>query len=171
MEIFGLPAHPVVVHAAVVLTPLAVLLVLAFALLPSWRWASRWPALLVTLAATGAVVVAKYSGQALYDDRIAHLPPSRVTELVATHASRGDVLFWVTIAFAVMVVLAFYLLPAPSGLRGGRLDHAGRQEGWVGIVVPGALVVLGIVVTIWVVLTGDAGARAVWSSLAHPTSP
>jgi hypothetical protein len=162
MEVFGLPAHALVVHAAVVLTPLAVLLVVAFALLPSWRWASRWPALLATLAATAAVVVAKYSGQALYDDRFAALPPSVVTDRIATHSSRADVLFWVTIAFAVVVLLAFFLLPAPSGLRDGRLAHAGREDGWVAVVVPGALVVLGAVVTVWVVLTADAGARAVW---------
>ncbi len=162
MEVFGLPLHPLVVHAAVVLTPLAVLVVLAFALLPSWRWASRWPALLATLAATASVMLARLSGQALYDDLIARLPPSPVTDLVATHSSRAVVLFWVTIAFAVVVVLAFVLLPAPSGLRDGRLAHAGRDDGWVVTVVPAALVVLGIVVLVWVVLTGDAGSRAVW---------
>jgi hypothetical protein len=162
MEVSGLPVHALVVHAAVVLTPLAVLLVVTFALLPSWRWASRWPALLATLLATGAVVAAKYTGQALYDDRFASLPPSLVTERIATHSSRAQVLFWVMIAFAVVVLLAFLLLPAPTGLRDGRLAHAGREDGWVAVVVPLALVVLGAVVTVWVVLTGEAGARAVW---------
>jgi hypothetical protein len=32
------------VHAAVVLTPLAALLVVGSAVLPRWRWLTRWPA-------------------------------------------------------------------------------------------------------------------------------
>jgi hypothetical protein len=163
MEIFGLPAHALVVHAAVVLTPLAVLLVTVFAVVPSWRWASRWPALLATLAATVAVVVAKRSGEALYDARrIADQPPSAFTELVATHSSRAGVLLWATLAFAAVVLLGFFLLPAASPVRDGRLGNTGRRERWVALVVPAALVALGGVVLVWVVLTGHAGARAVW---------
>ncbi len=161
MEIFGLPAHALVVHAAVVLTPLAVLLVFAFALLPSWRWASRWPALLATLAATASVVVAKLSGDALYEDRGGFFSPE-LQDQVATHSARGGVLMWVMLGFAALVVLAFLLLPAPTGMRDGRLDFAGRPDAWVRTVVPAALTVLGVVVLVWVFLTGDAGARAVW---------
>ena len=43
MEIAGLPLHPLVVHAAVVLIPLTALLAVAFAVLPRWRWLVRWP--------------------------------------------------------------------------------------------------------------------------------
>jgi hypothetical protein len=42
MTFAGLPLHPLVVHAAVVLTPLAALLVVGSAVLP--RWLTRWPA-------------------------------------------------------------------------------------------------------------------------------
>jgi hypothetical protein len=44
MTFAGLPLHPLVVHAAVVLTPLAALLVVGSAVLPRWRWLTRWPA-------------------------------------------------------------------------------------------------------------------------------
>ena len=43
MEIAGLPLHPLVVHAAVVLIPLTALLTIGLAVLPRWRWLLRWP--------------------------------------------------------------------------------------------------------------------------------
>ena len=43
MEINGLPLHPLVVHAVVVLSPLAALGGLLYAAVPRWRWWLRWP--------------------------------------------------------------------------------------------------------------------------------
>ena len=54
MELNGVPLHPLVVHAVVVLGPLAALTGLAYAAVPRWRWLLRCP--LVALAAVVAVV-------------------------------------------------------------------------------------------------------------------
>jgi hypothetical protein len=54
MTVAGLRLHPLVVHAAVVFTPLSALLVVGFAVLPRWPWLTRRPARLTTLAALGA---------------------------------------------------------------------------------------------------------------------
>ena len=51
MTINGIPLHPLVVHAAVVLVPLAALLAIAYAVLPSRRWQTRTPAVVVALVA------------------------------------------------------------------------------------------------------------------------
>ena len=53
MELNGVPLHPLVVHAVVVLGPLAALTGLAYAAVPRWRWLLRWP--LVVLAVVTAV--------------------------------------------------------------------------------------------------------------------
>lgn len=163
MEITGLPLHPLVVHAAVVLTPLAVLLAWLVALLPRWRWLSRWLALAVTSVAVLAVVVAEQSGEALLEDRpFLTSPESPVRQLLETHQERAELLTVAMLVLGVVVVLAFWLLPAPSGLADGRLDHAGRPERWVGLALSAALVLLGVAALVLVALTGDAGARAVW---------
>ncbi len=163
MEIAGLPLHPLVVHATVVLTPLAVLLGWAFAALPAWRWLTRWAALLTTLGAAVAVVAARVTGRSMLDARpFLTQAGTPIAERIQTHQDRAFVLLWVTVAYAVVVVLAFLLLPAVSGLASGRGAHAGNAERWVALVVPATLVVLGLVVLVWVFLTGDAGARAVW---------
>jgi hypothetical protein len=69
MEIGGLPVHVLVVHAAVVLTPLAALTAIVFAVVPRWRWLTRWPALVSGLVALGAVVAAKLSGDNFVENR------------------------------------------------------------------------------------------------------
>ena len=163
MEIAGLPLHPLVVHAAVVLTPLAVVLGWAVALMPGWRWLTRWAALAVTAGAAGAVVFAKQSGEALLEDRpFLTSSQSAVRDLVEKHQDRAELLTIATLAFVVVVMLAFWLLPAASGLATGRLGHPGRSERWLSLSLSAALLALGAVVLVLVVLTGDAGARATW---------
>ncbi|HET7689430.1 MAG TPA: DUF2231 domain-containing protein [Nocardioidaceae bacterium] len=155
MEIFGLPVHVLVVHGAVVFTPLAALATIVFALRPQWRYLSRWPAVLLALAATGSVWMARLSGEDLQEAR------SLPDQLIATHESRGEVLALVMIVFLVLTLLGARLLGGPSGLASGRGAVAVR-EGWVEKVVPLALVAISVVALVYVVLTGDAGARATW---------
>ena len=64
-EIAGLPVHPLIVHATVVLVPLAAALVALAALLPRVR---RWAGVLPALAAAAALVLVPLtvrSGEAL----------------------------------------------------------------------------------------------------------
>jgi len=159
MEINGIPLHPLVVHAAVVLTPLAVLFGIAFAVRPSWRYLLRWPTALLAVAACGDLWIAKFSGQWFRDDL---LEQKRITQaLIDTHQARGTFLAWVSIAFLVLVVLGFWKLGGPSGFRSGRGAKA-MGERWLELVLPTSIVVVGLVVLVWTILTGDAGARAVW---------
>jgi len=155
MEIGGLPLHPLVIHGAIVLTPLAVLASIVFAVVPRWRWLSRWPAALLSLAAAGSVILAKYSGEALLRAR------PELEPLVRVHEERGELLMWFSIGFLVLVLAGAFTLsgttPLPSG-RGARdvtLPIADK-------VLPVLVVLAALVVLVLVILTGDAGARAVW---------
>ena len=67
MEINGVPLHPLVVHAVVVFAPLAALFGIAYAVLPGWRWALRWPLVAVTGIAVVTAFIATLSGQDLAD--------------------------------------------------------------------------------------------------------
>ena len=60
--IVGLPFHALIVHAAVVLTPLAVLSALAFAVLPRWRYLTRWPTAVLAVGAFASVWASRLSG-------------------------------------------------------------------------------------------------------------
>ena len=156
MEIAGLPAHPLVVHAAVVLTPLAAVLVVAFAVLPKHRWLTRWPAAVTAVVALLAVWAARFSGTSMVNANPA------LAQLVHTHESRAKLLSLVMIGFVLLVLVGVWALGGPSALASGRGAVASRV-GVLDKVLPAALVVVAVIVLVQVVLTGDAGSRAVWA--------
>jgi hypothetical protein len=165
MELDGLPLHPLVNDSAVALIPLSVLAALALALFPSWRWLTRWAALLTTLGGMVALLLTWWTGRDLLASRTEILPPGSPTlERLQLHEDRANLLLGVFVAFTVVVVLAFFLLPARSHLDDGRLGAVGSHARWVPTVVPAALVVLGLAALLCAVLTGHAGAQAVWGS-------
>ncbi|GAB6984135.1 DUF2231 domain-containing protein [Nocardioides pyridinolyticus] len=142
MEINGLPLHPLVVHAAVVFGPLAAAAALAF-LVPRWRDRMRWPMLVLAVLATGALVVAYYSGGDFLDSK----PELESSPLVETHEKLGGQLLWVSLAFGLVAIVA------------GRLHS---RTGALRVVIDVLLAVVAVALLVWVARTGEAGARAVW---------
>lgn len=155
MEIGGLPLHPLVVHGAVVLTPLAAAVVVAFAVWPRHRWLTRWPAVLTTGLAVVSVWVARLSGTALLESR------PELKALVQTHQQRGQLLSLLMIGLLVIVIVAAWSLGGPSALATGRGARESRVAA-LDTVLPVLLVVAALVVLVSVVLVGDSGSRAVW---------
>lgn len=155
-ERFGdLPLHVLVIHAAVVVLPVAALAAIAFALVPKWRWLLRWPALLLGLGAALTAYVAKESGEAF----VAAVP--QLAQIVQQHKDRGTLLLWFSLGFAFVVVLAALLLSGPSPLASGRGAKASGNR-VLEMVVSAAVVVMALLVIWQTIRTGDSGAKAVW---------
>jgi hypothetical protein len=155
METAGLPFHALILHAAVVLAPLAALLAIAYALLPRWRYLTRWPTVVMAVVALVTVWMSRLSGQSLLDSR------PELAPLVREHQERGELLSLLTILFTVVVVVAFWGLGGPSGFSSGsgaRTMRSAAIDRGLSLAVVGA----SLLVLVWVFLTGDAGARAVW---------
>jgi hypothetical protein len=95
---------------------------------------------------------------------ITMLPDSPDVELVLDHQHYANLLWWVSLVFLLVVVAAFVLLPGPTGLANGSLDHAGSTSVLAARALPALLAVVGIATLVLCVLTGDAGARSVWGS-------
>ena len=146
-EIDGLPVHVLVVHAAVVVLPLAAVLGVLYVIPRTREWA-RLPFLLTAVAAVPLVFVARESGKSL---QAAIQPAGEVGALVAEHQDRSDLLFGLVIGYAIVAVLAF----VASRARG--LTKAMSQ-------LVSVLVVVGAVaVAVQTYRVGDIGARAVWN--------
>jgi len=161
MEIGGLPLHPLVVHAVVVLVPLSAALAIALAVLPRWRWLSRWPAAAAAVLAATVAWVARLSGGSLLEDRPFLLETQSLRGQIEDHQGLGQLLTLVSIPYALLVVLAAWSLAGPSALASGR----GAQESRVPAlekVLPALVVVASLGVLVLEVLTGDSGSRAVW---------
>lgn len=152
----GLPLHPLVVHAAVVLVPVAALVVALAGVWPRFRrWAGYLPAALA-LAALVVVPVATQSGEAL-EERLGEPP------FIEEHADLGEALIPWVVALAVIggVVTALELLR-----RRERILHRG-----VVVVVAVAAVAVGVGAVVQTVLVGHSGATAVWSDVGQLPSP
>jgi hypothetical protein len=157
MEFNGLPLHPLVVHATVVLVPLAALGAVLYAV-PTWRWLLRWPNLLVNLAAAVLVQVSVMSGKSFETslEKTRGLQPS----LVHNHETWALRLRIAMFVLALIVILAVWALGYVSRLAGGA-DREARVPGLekpLMVLLP----VAAVAVLVLVFLTGDAGARAVW---------
>ena len=152
MTINGVPLHPLVVHAAVVLTPMAVLATILL-VVPRWRWAVRWPALVLAALAAISVQLAAMTG----DDLLHRVGSSALVQTHEMWAGRLQAATWV---LAGVTLVAFWVLPHATPVRHGE-DREARLPVLVRPVTL-LLPILAVAVLVLVVLTGDAGARAVW---------
>lgn len=148
----GLPVHPLVVHAAVVLIPLAALGLILMSLIPKFGAKLGWLVTLTALVATGAAFVAKESGEQL---------EKMVGEPGFDHAEWGD----------RMPVVAGILFLACLILWLAQRSWAKREGG------NGLMVILGIVgifvagaSLFFVYKVGDTGARSVWEGEVSTSS-
>jgi len=149
MEINGLPLHVLAVHAAVVFGPLSALVAIAYAVLPSWRDRLRWVALVAVLIATTAIWVAFLSGEDFFESSRFKGVRGEALEKIETHEEYAETLRLMTSGFAVVTVAATWLHHRAGAVR----------------YLLSALVVVGAVLTlVWTILTGDAGAKAVWGN-------
>jgi hypothetical protein len=157
MDINGIPVHPLLVHAVVVFVPLGALSALLYALVPRWRWLLRWPTLVLSLGAVVLIRVAVISGTSLKNQKHFTGP---LGDRIATHQTWGHRLEWSVWAFAVVAVFAVWVLPHVTPLA-GREDRPSPRTSWVTVATV-LLPVAAVVVLVLAVITGDAGARAVW---------
>ena len=150
-EINGLPLHPLVVHAVVVLVPLSTLGALAVVVRRQW---ARTYGPLVALGAAGAAVtawVAKLAGDAF---ALAIGATGDIAQQIADHGRWGLYTAVSTTVFALFAVAATAAAFAPG-------TAASRWQRPVAAVAALA----GVVATLFTVLAGDSGASAVWGSL------
>ena len=153
--IFGLPMHPLIVHATVVIVPTATFLVALAALYPRFRaWAGPVPALAALLSCV-LVPLSTGSGEAL-QERV------RETSLVEDHQEIAGTLIWFVIPLAVVAVLGYWMQRrATAGNAAGK--------GLVATVAVASVVLAGATL-VDVALIGHSGAKASWSKVAaqHP---
>ena len=149
--LFGLPAHPLLVHVPIVLIPLVALGAVAIVAVPAWRPRFGW--LLVALAAVSLVGVqlAIGSGESLEDhvERSTYLP--RHTEMASSLRPLALVLLLVMLAF--VMVDRYRRHPEQT-----RADLARKATPFVGAL----LVLTGVASTVRLAQVGHNGAKASW---------
>lgn len=147
--ILGLPAHPLLLHAAVVFLPLMVLAALVYALVPAVRARIAWAVVGLAVVGPLCALFAKLSGDAFRRRLIRlHRTSPELLSKISQHQSFGTTCVYLAVVLGVLM-LALVLLRTPPRL------------------VSLALVVLAVGFSVatgyYVFRTGDSGARIVWS--------
>jgi hypothetical protein len=145
--VFGLPLHPLVVHATVVIVPTAALAVI---LSVAWRrfrdWAG-WLPLALSAAAVALVPLSTSTGE-----NLEHTLPE--TKLIEQHAHLADQLLPFTIGLLVFAAAHWWLLRYRPTLKG------------VTSVVAGLAVLSALGTGVQVARIGHSGAKAAWANTA-----
>jgi hypothetical protein len=157
LQILGIPTHALLVHAVVVFIPLLVLIAIAYAVLPRLRARVGWAAAVLAIVAPVAAFFAKESGDQLQAALIAKKYPPEILNQVAAHSGYGDTLLGYTLGLAAATILLLFVT------SGHRLARA--VPSWVGLLLGGIVVVLGVITGGYAYLTGDTGAHAVWQGV------
>ena len=145
----GIPLHPLVVHAVVVLIPLAAMGLMAIALVPAWR--IRFGSLVVAAAAIGSafVPVATQTGEQLQQT----LPS---TERIEVHAELGDAVIVGAVPLLLLAIVLWWF--------GRRAEQGAAVPRWLNVVATVLALVVSVAATVQIVLVGHSGAEAVWGS-------
>ena len=149
----GIPVHPLVVHAIVVLLPLTVLGTLSLAAVPRWR--VTYGPLVVASALLSVVLlpVATSSGEEL---------EKRVGD-PGEHAELGEMLIWFAIPLLVLVTAMWWLARRQQ-------RHGSEPSKWLVTSVVVLAVLAALATSVQVYRVGDSGAQAVWEDAASSTS-
>lgn len=162
----GLPVHVLVIHAVVVLGPLAGVAGVAFAALPARRALLAWPLLGLAAVAALTAFVATRSGEAL-QARLASLGLGEdVLTAIGEHSERGEQARNVAFLFLGLVVAAVVLLRRRSAGR----EDGGVPGGALETVVAVAVGLAGVAVVVLVVLAGHSGSTVVWSDIIESST-
>ncbi len=151
-QINGLPVHALVLHAAVIFVPLLALGAIVYALVARWRPKIAWAVAALAVIAPLATLVAKLSGEKLYDRLVAQGLNGKPLDLLNDHMGFGTRTFWFSLALGV-VSLALVVL---TTRRPGALPRIADLG--LGVV----MIVLAVISGYYVYRTGDSGATAVW---------
>ena len=177
-EFNGIPAHALLVHAAVVFLPLQVLAGLAYGLVPMFRRSIAWFVLGSAVVAPGAAFMAKLSGEALRERFIRNgVSDPGVLANIQRHNDFGNLALYSSLGLGVVMILLVLLNRARAGQAGGSDGAGGSDDGG-----PGGLARLGgtgstvvtVILTVallgaagatgyYVFQTGDLGAKMAWT--------
>jgi len=162
-EFQGIPVHPLLVHAAVVLLPMQVAAALAYAVLPRFRRYVAWFAVGTAVAAPMAAFLAKQSGEKLQARLIRNgTSDAGVLARINQHKDFGTLALYASLTLGALVIIMFLVLR----MRAARTDEDGqRGGGLVGIALMVVTIVAAGATLYYVIRTGDSGAKMVWTGI------
>lgn len=155
----GLPAHPLLVHGAVVLVPLAAVAYIATGWRDAWRRAYLLPITLVALAGGFFAFLAKETGESL-SESIRHAGKS-----VGEHPENGNTAFLFAMLMTLAIVAVYFVhryggqIRERMGIRTLPRLPVSYETAMYAVAVPFAVLAL-----VTMIIAGHTGAQLVWKT-------
>jgi hypothetical protein len=142
-SVAGLPLHPLVIHASIVLIPLVAIGALVMSYLPSFSRRYGKLILVIALFAQVLLFLAKVTGEAFEEI---------LDKDMGNHAELGEIAPFITLPMVALIYLRW------------RLDRSGATVGsvWVRRLTSLALILASLASIAVIVLVGHSGAQSVW---------
>lgn len=167
-EILGLPAHPLMVHAPVVLIPITVLLAVGYGLVPPLRPRLGWVLVLASLAGAGSAWAAAQAGETM-------AATLQTSPALNEHGNFGELL-WKYAGLLAVAAVALVVVDTSRRNRAiyarddddyGYSHRAASSSGGTMLTVVSLVLTLGLlgaagVAGFYVARTGHTGAIMVW---------
>lgn len=158
-KIFGLPAHPLLVHIPVVLIPLAGIGAIWIAVSSKWRAKIGW--IVVTLAGLGLVGswLTIQSGRTFYEAL------NEQSQVLERHTDLGNTFLWFALAlfFATLALVLWATVQArKAGQQGRELDRRAMARTPIALVLSVLVIVATLAAGFQIYRIGESGAKTVW---------
>lgn len=152
--ILGIPAHPLLVHTAVVFVPLLAVGAIAYVVWPRVHDRITWAVVALAVIAPSTAFFSKESGEAFRNRLIErHQTSGANLDQIDAHQAYGDATFRWTLGLGVVTLAAVYLVRRYRGSSPNLIVTIGT-----------AVVVIAVAVGTgyYIFRTGDTGAHVVW---------
>lgn len=146
--IFGLPAHALLVHAAVVLVPLTAALEILCALWPAARRRLVWLVLAFAVGVMVLIPLTVSAGEWLYDQAPQHAP------ILETHQERA--------AWAIYFAIGLLVVAVVQAIQHWMESKSDQPKRALAAVAAVLAIAVGVSSVVGIVRIGDSGAQAVW---------
>jgi len=174
-KLFGLPAHPFLVHIPIVLLPLSALGTVAIVARRKWYLAYRWVVLAIAVVGTGGAVLAASAGDEL-EGRIIDIEGPQAAGRWEHHAELGETAR--NVALVYVVLLAAYVIipwllerrrasPAADG-SAPDVEAAGTAQRWLRPMLAALALLAGVASMVTIVQAGHTGSKSVWQETVKP---
>ena len=156
-EFFGVPTHPLAVHAPIVLLPIAAVVAVVLAVRSDWRARASWGMTAAVLVLVGMLFVAKETGEAA-------LESNNIFGNVDEHQELADQTFVIAIVWLVATAALFVWDRRQQHAVGTDLSAAvAPSRDPIALALSVVTAVIAIVAMIWLIRTGHEGSASRWN--------
>jgi hypothetical protein len=154
--ILGLPAHPLLVHGAVVLVPLATLALAVTGWRTGWRRSYALPVALIAVAGAFFAILAAQSGEPVEHDVRVAAREKGINPRFGDHPEEGENAEVLSIVFAVAAV-------AYAGVA--LFDERMKLPSWSGQAAYAVALIPAVLALVMILVAGHSGAELVWKDV------